>query len=203
MTIPLDKSYRIKLTPNQLGKRKSTRLIVLHYTASSSLDGAVDWLCSPLSKASAHFVVGRDGQVVQLADTDAICWHAGKSSWKGAPAVNSFSVGVELVNLGPLKQWTLPGKPTVYRANGSAQDIPESDVWHGRHATDLACPYEHWQRYPEAQLSALDKLLGQLLDVYPTVEDVVGHSDVAPGRKIDPGPALPSIFVAPALSLRK
>lgn len=195
---PFDPSFKVKLTPNQGGKRTATRLIVLHYTASSSLDSTVDWLCNKLAKASAHFVVGRDGAVVQLADTNAVTWHAGASSWKGAPSVNSYSIGIEMLNLGPLKRVpAAAGKPVSYRANGSTLDIPESDVFHGRHQTDRACPYEHWQRYPDAQVAAVDRLLSKLLDAYPHVEDVVGHSDIAPGRKIDPGPAARTSVAVP------
>ncbi|MGA8706196.1 MAG: 1,6-anhydro-N-acetylmuramyl-L-alanine amidase AmpD [Steroidobacteraceae bacterium] len=45
--------------------------------------------------------------------------------------------------------------------------------------------------YEDAQYAALAQLIGALCEVYPTLsrERVVGHSDIAPGRKTDPGPA--------------
>ena len=45
--------------------------------------------------------------------------------------------------------------------------------------------------YSEAQYDALVPLVQQLLAAYPalSVERICGHSDIAPGRKTDPGPA--------------
>jgi len=41
--------------------------------------------------------------------------------------------------------------------------------------------------FTEAQYATLNPLLQQLKQVYP-IRAVVGHSDIAPGRKTDPGP---------------
>ncbi len=45
--------------------------------------------------------------------------------------------------------------------------------------------------YTDAQYTALEKVSRQLLLTYPklTPERITGHSDIAPGRKTDPGPA--------------
>lgn len=45
---------------------------------------------------SAHFLVRRDGQVVQFVSTDERAWHAGVSSFKGRERCNDFSIGIEL-----------------------------------------------------------------------------------------------------------
>lgn len=47
-------------------------------------------------RVSAHFLVRRNGEVVQFAQTGARAWHAGTSRWRGREQCNDFSVGVEL-----------------------------------------------------------------------------------------------------------
>lgn len=58
--------------------------LVIHYTGDDSLGGAVAWLKQPEAKASAHFVIGRDGEVVQMVPINRRAWHAGASRWKKA-----------------------------------------------------------------------------------------------------------------------
>ncbi|MGH8690953.1 MAG: 1,6-anhydro-N-acetylmuramyl-L-alanine amidase AmpD, partial [Burkholderiales bacterium] len=45
---------------------------------------------------SAHFLVRRDGEVVQFVPVERRAWHAGASSWRGRSRCNDFSVGIEL-----------------------------------------------------------------------------------------------------------
>jgi AmpD protein len=47
-------------------------------------------------RVSAHFLVRRDGEVVQFVETGARAWHAGASRWRGRERCNDFSIGVEL-----------------------------------------------------------------------------------------------------------
>lgn len=77
--------------------------IVIHYTASMSLEGTVDWFKRPESGVSAHYVVGRDGRVVQMVEEAMSAWHAGRSAmfpFEKPPretGCNDFSIGIELV----------------------------------------------------------------------------------------------------------
>jgi AmpD protein len=47
-------------------------------------------------RVSAHFLVRRDGRVIQFVPTVARAWHAGQSSFGGRTACNDFSVGIEV-----------------------------------------------------------------------------------------------------------
>src|SRR5687767_14113752 len=76
--------------------------VVIHYTAGTTLRGAVSTLCHAASKASAHLVIDRDGSIVQLVALDTIAWHAGASRHLSRSGLNQFSIGIELVNAGKL-----------------------------------------------------------------------------------------------------
>ena len=90
-------------------------------------------------RVSSHFLIRRDGELVQFVPVARRAWHAGASAWRGRSRCNDFSVGIEL------------------------------------EGTDDS-PFE------EAQYAALVPLLRKL-----SLRDLAAHSDVAPGRKTDPG----------------
>ncbi len=50
-------------------------------------------------EVSAHFVIRRDGRVLQFAPVQARAWHAGRSHWRGRDNCNDFSLGIELEGL--------------------------------------------------------------------------------------------------------
>jgi AmpD protein len=95
-------------------------------------------------RVSAHFLVRRDGQVLQFVDCDRRAWHAGRSHWRGRDACNDHSIGIELEGL-------------------------------------------EGESFEAAQYTAVARLLRALAARYP-VDEAVGHEDIAPGRKSDPGP---------------
>ena len=95
-------------------------------------------------RVSAHFLVRRDGELIQFVPCAKRAWHAGESAWRGRSRCNDFSVGVELEG---------------------ADDQPFADI-----------------QYAELALliTAVQRAYGAL--------EIVGHSDIAPARKTDPGP---------------
>lgn len=75
--------------------------IVLHHTASKSLEGTVRWFRNTKSQVSAHFTIDKDGSIVQHVSTYHRAWHAGQSlDAQGRTGLNGFSVGIEIENLG-------------------------------------------------------------------------------------------------------
>lgn len=94
-------------------------------------------------RVSAHFLIRRNGALLQFVSCAMRAWHAGVSNWRGRSHCNDFSIGVELEG---------------------ADDV-------------LFAP---------AQYDTLLTLTESVQATYP-IADIVGHSDIAPGRKTDPG----------------
>jgi N-acetylmuramoyl-L-alanine amidase len=84
-------------SPNYKPKsgRKITA-IILHHTASFNFESEVEWMCSPESKVSAHYLIGRNGKIAQLVLDENVAWHAGDSELSGVKWVNNFSIGIEM-----------------------------------------------------------------------------------------------------------
>ncbi|MGH7466149.1 MAG: N-acetylmuramoyl-L-alanine amidase, partial [Longimicrobiales bacterium] len=173
--------YDFRPTPNRGGALQAEYL-VMHYTAGRSLEESVDWLARKESKASAHVVIGRDGTIVQQVPFDTVAWHAGASSWDGRTGMNRWSIGIELDNAGRLMR-----HGSGWRAwfGGFYED---EDVIVATHKNESVL--SGWHTYTPAQLEAALTLAALLVDRY-NLRDVLGHDDISPGRKSDPGPAFP------------
>lgn len=74
--------------------------VILHQTTNDNAATALATLTDPQRKVSAHYLIGRDGAVMQLVDEAARAWHAGESWWGGSTDLNSASIGIELDNTG-------------------------------------------------------------------------------------------------------
>ncbi len=124
-------------------------ILILHYTGMRRAKDALDRLCDPAARVSAHYLIDEDGAVTRLVAEEKRAWHAGISSWRGRNDINGASIGIELVN---------PGHEFGYR------------------------------RFPEPQMAALEELANGILGRHTIpARHVIGHSDVAPLRKQDPG----------------
>ena len=124
------------------------RYIVLHYTEVGK-DAALDLLTTAVGGVSAHYVIDEKGEILELVHPRFCAWHAGESGWESKNAINTCSIGIELVNNG---------------------------------REEFAAP----------QIFALQQLLIQLCETYRIKpQNIIGHSDVAPSRKLDPGPYFP------------
>jgi N-acetylmuramoyl-L-alanine amidase len=136
-------------SPNHDARPGIVDMLILHYTGMESAAAALDRLCSPEAKVSAHYLIEEDGAVWRLVGEERRAWHAGVSSWRGRCDINGASIGVELVN---------PGHGLDYRP------------------------------FPEPQMAALETLARAIIARHPIPpQHVLGHSDVAPQRKTDPG----------------
>ena len=157
-------------------------IVVIHHT-SEDFGGSLHVLTEKTSRpVSSHYLVpepfdesykGRKLKVYQLVDEEKRAWHAGASYWKGQTKLNNVSIGIEIVN-----------ETYCHRAEGMTQ--AETADW----PSDTLCFYPD---YPEDQLALVVELVQGILERHPGVAPthVVGHADIAPQRKIDPGPRFP------------
>ena len=163
-------------------KLEGPDMIVLHYTAGVNPTSSAIFLTRPDVKASAHLVIGRAGELIQLVPFNIEAWHAGKSWYAGRAGLNRYSIGIELDNLGKLR---FSGGVFIAECG---RVVPPEEVY-----TD--CVGEeptYWHAYTAVQVRALREVCFLLEACYP-IKDVVGHSAITP-RKIDPGPALEFAF---------
>ena len=167
-------------TPNITAQRYTMpKLIIMHYTAGLTASSTVDWCLSLDSAVSYHLIIGRDGQVYQLADFNRRTWHAGISEWGEIRDINGCSIGIALANMGTLPQ---------YPSQDEVPAIPRMPLCHKFTPNKI----QHWEPYTEAQYRSLDHVLTALFTEYD-IQAILGHDDVAPTRKIDPGPAFPPL----------
>lgn len=173
--------YPFRASPNKGGKVEHEYL-VMHYTAGRDAESAIRTLTDPKYKASAHLVIGRDGAITQLVPFDTVAWHAGISSWEGREGLNRLSLGIELDNAGALTR-----HGTRWRA-WFGVEYDDEDVIEAVHKHETTP--RGWHLYTPEQLDAALDVATLLVTRYG-LRDVVGHDDIAPGRKTDPGPAFP------------
>ena len=112
-----------------------------------------------------------------------IAWHAGESSYGGRSGYNKYSIGIEIVNSGPLTK-----SGNVYRSWFGAAYNP-SDVVEAIHRNQSTAKY--WHVYTAEQIETVRQLCLELMEAYPNIKQILGHEEVAPTRKTDPGPAFP------------
>jgi N-acetylmuramoyl-L-alanine amidase len=176
-----DSLYPHSPSPNSGGALQQEYL-VMHYTAGRNAEESIRWLTNPASSASAHLVIGRDGSITQLVPFDTKAWHAGVSAWEDRVGLNSYSIGIELDNAGALLR-----HGDRWRA-WFGDEYEESEVLEAVHKNETE--RKGWHIYPPQQIDAALEV-GILLVRQYKLRGVVGHEDIAPGRKLDPGPAFP------------
>ena len=133
----------------QTGQPVKIDMLIFH-ASSKPAYGVINTLF--MRGLSAHYVIGKDGTVIQCVPEEKRAWHAGNGTWHGVGDLNAHSIGIEIEN------------PT----------------------------YGHGHEYTPAQVCVIQQLSAAIIGRYHIrPENIMGHSDVAPTRKPDPGRLFP------------
>lgn len=169
-------------SPNYGGDMLEHEYLVMHYTAGTRAESSIRWLTDRQAKASAHLVIARDGSVTQLVPFNKRAWHAGRSAWSHRVGLNNYSIGIELDNAGRLMR-----RGTSW-VNWAERTIPDEEIVQAEHRNESRS--SGWHTYAPEQIDSALQVARALVAHYRLIE-VIGHDDIAPGRKYDPGPAFP------------
>ena len=159
------------------------RFLVIHFTGGATGQSSIDYWQKLGNGICAHLVIDRDGSIIQCRPFDHTAGHAGASQWRDPKTgrlytgLNSCAIGIELANAGD-----------DAGALSWAARQPSHATFVGRHKN--GGPTRTWEAYPQAQLVACEQVSKALVARYH-LDDIVGHDDIAPERKNDPGPAFP------------
>lgn len=158
------------------------RVVVIHHT-TGDFKSSFNVLTEPSGNpVSSHYLIPepfdpsyteKELKVYSLVREEGRAWHAGTSYWAGKTGLNDMSVGIELVNR------------TYCRKSEAPTPVDSADQEPAR-----LCFYPD---FAEPQFILLVDLLEGILERHPEVKPthIIGHSDIAPQRKIDPGPRFP------------
>lgn len=158
-------------------------IIVLHYTGSNNVNSDIDTLFNSKKQVSVQFVIDLEGTIHQLMPINKIAWHAGESRLGNRTWLNKYSIGIEIVNAGFLTEKSDGSFTTWY-----GEPVKKEDVVLLKHKNESKERY--WHTYTNKQINSVKALCEVICDEF-NIGYIVGHDDISPGRKQDPGPAFP------------
>lgn len=171
---------------------KPVEAVIYHYTVSKRDLGTRHVLTEDDDRfVSVHFLIERTGHTWQMIPLDERGAHAGGKTSKlfGKGNVNSRTWGIEVVNLGPIlekddKFVDVYGNTFTGAGVSAVHKNPKWKDW------------TTWEAYNPAQVDSLVVLTQKLVAQQPELgkdpeKTLLGHEDVDPTRKSDPGPVFP------------
>ena len=144
--------------------------LIIHFTSQNTQESIRTLTENSLFPVSSHYLITDTGKVIQMVNENERAWHAGRSYWQGFTAINDLSIGIEIVN-----------------QSGCKKEIEEiSSIG----SLNKYCTFES---FSEDQIQNLIKLIEGILERHPRIKPfgILAHSDIAPTRKLDPGPLFP------------
>ena len=140
-----------------------------------SESAALKKLTNIKSEVSSHYFIKKNGEINSLVPDLYIAWHAGISSWKGIKSLNKYSIGIEITNPGHAHNY----KKFSLRQINSILKLTKFLI-------------KKYKRLSKKQINSILKLTKYLVKKYKIQpQNILGHSDIAPYRKKDPGEKFP------------
>lgn len=170
-------NYKIEVVASENASER-VRFLVMHFTAID-FETSLQVLTQPSSSpVSSHYLVPEsndpsypheDLRVYQLVNEYRRAWHAGRSAWEDRSQLNDHSIGIEIVNQSYCKP---PPESSPGAEPQAVCFFPEFDP---------------------AQVELVIALSRDILARYPDITPtrVIGHGDIIPHYKVDPGPKFP------------
>ena len=163
------------------------KFLIMHYTGGDYQESLQALVHS--NSVSSHYLVPESHdktyleeelKVLNLVNESKRAWHAGNSYWQGRAAINDQSIGIEIVN-----------KPNCERL-----PLDQGEVVKGQGSINKSLapnPMCFFPDYDPKQIELLIKLSKEILKNNPDISPtrILGHSDISPQRKSDPGPRFP------------
>ena len=152
----------IDATRTAKGQDSRALFLVIHYTVA---DFPTSMKILTEQQVSAHYLLSDEPapRIFRLVDESRRAWHSGASGWGLNRRLNSSSIGIEIVHPGYVQ---LPHGPN----RGQRVFAP----------------------FPQAQIDALVPLVKDIVKRHAIKpEFILGHGEVTPSYKVDPGPTFP------------
>jgi N-acetyl-anhydromuramyl-L-alanine amidase AmpD len=159
---------------SSIQRQSNIDTIVMHYTVTKDVDTTYRVLQQ--AGLSYHYIIDKDGEIYQFVDEDRVAYHAGcgVDGRPGCiPGYNSRSIGISLVSCG-------------YNTTGC-----EVTQCFENRLIDGLC----FEEYTEAQINATTDLIFDISQRHTSLpitrQSVIGHNEIDPRGKVDPGPQFP------------
>jgi len=159
MTLAIN-STALRLPDGQYVREETAKdLLVLHFTAGTTAKSAVDFWKSTKDRVATAFIMDVDGSVFQTFDPKYYAFHLGM---KGTHEHDKRSIGVEIVNMGPLKQ--VGDVLCSWPGNFKQRFCLVSETT--KYVKSKFRGYEYWAAYTPAQSTAIGPLVEHLCSTY-------------------------------------
>lgn len=165
---------------------------VIHYTGGSSTEGAI---ATAEKEGHAYLLIDRGGTLFQSTSLEQWGYHAGTSYWPAlGPALSMYMVGIEIVAAGRVTMHKKVGEEERFQAwyhTKPEQYFKPDEVRYFKDNKHALPGYYH--KFTDAQEKTLIATLLWLKQNAPPIfepELIVGHHEISPGRKEDPGGAI-------------